>query len=722
MSRFEQRIQATEPYDLTRLENPNVKANLEKLDANRGSALLAIDPRKIQSMQNGELTGLVRLLGLDMQEWGVLVFPELLLPNGRARNIAARTIDLPQEIKRHAGDLDEADRELAVLVLTRLLLLYLYVPLPTRSSGAVEYLKPLTVKSHLRAAWSVLAVALKKRGEQTERLFWYFMANDFLQASESARRRIAGLFSKLRWLGERGYWSDVPANIGDHEGDAVEPGGLRNSDVPTKGKPGGKYQPLSDDLVAQAGYRFQYIARELGPQLLRLVEHAIEINRRYPVDQYATATTKWRRLAFCEVLEKFEWVDSRGLLIKELPFELILGGKGLAARSAVAREFPPRMPGQFMKLLGLLQVAHLFIVLLSVGSRISEALSLRPDCLTAANDGSDFARGKTFKITHNTDGKDRDWPLPEVAVEAVRQQQRLLQLCGEMGQFEDDDPVDFDLNSTEQLWFKLTTHGEPLRDANAPLQRSIASLNLEHLLFGDQITPHRFRKTIARLIGLAVVGAPKILMDLFDHKTIEMTLHYILTDEQIRAEVIEVARAQTIAFAVAAVSDAVAKVSHEPTAAEYGGPGANKLEAAVTAEQARLGRKMGAGDIKSFSEMLTLGGQQWQHVRPGVICTKLPGQSGPCNKSFGAPKPDSCRSKCDHRLEAPQIRVQVEIALQEAIEGYESAKNDGFEALMTNWAGQIVAHLGRFKSLELRWRDHPAVLDAKELLSGRSSG
>ncbi|SDJ62871.1 hypothetical protein SAMN05216338_105715 [Bradyrhizobium sp. Rc2d] len=53
---------------------------------------------------------------------------------------------------------------------------------------------------------------------------------------------------------------------------------------------------------------------------------------------------------------------------------------------------------------------------------------------------------------------------------------------------------------------------------------------------------HRWRHTVARLVALSVVGAPKVLFDLFGHKDIEMTLYYMMSDPTIADEALLVAK------------------------------------------------------------------------------------------------------------------------------------------------------------------------------------
>ena len=59
---------------------------------------------------------------------------------------------------------------------------------------------------------------------------------------------------------------------------------------------------------------------------------------------------------------------------------------------------------------------------------------------------------------------------------------------------------------------------------------------------GINLHPHRFRKTVARLASVALIGSPRILMQVFGHKDIQMTLYYIMTNKALATEIEAVAR------------------------------------------------------------------------------------------------------------------------------------------------------------------------------------
>ncbi|MFN8994844.1 MAG: hypothetical protein ACK5X3_14450 [Pseudomonadota bacterium] len=353
-------------------------------------------------------------------------------------------------------------------------------------------------------------------------------------------------------------------------------------------------------------------------------------------------------------------------------------------------------------LLQLLQMAHLWIVLLSVGSRIGEMLSITAGSVVHSSDGTPFANGLTYKLVDAAGGVERDWPLPDVALEAVRQQEELSALIKSLGHLslDPDDSETGTEGDQSSLWSRVGSAGEFTSEVSRQLRAMSINLGLTDKPGGTNLVTHRFRKTVARLAALALAGAPKILMDLFGHKSIEMTLYYILTDPIVQAEIKQVVEE----VAVMRAKDAIEDVEN------YGGPAAKKISETVIRERARLGRDLGANDIRQLAEVLTLSGQSWAMVRPGVICTKLPGSAGPCTKKVGRPEPSRCRWTCDHRLEEAFLRDDVDRSIAEAVRLYELERADENEMGQEFWAGQILAHVRRFDDIFQKWSTNPSVV------------
>jgi integrase len=449
-----------------------------------------------------------------------------------------------------------------------------------------------------------------------------------------------------------------------------------------------------------------WIARTLGPALL---ECAQGVAARFK--ECEDAFVKWKRITnkkamrgkkpvtattvIRKYIAQFQWRQPDGALLSELPFRML--GLSPGQRDMT---WPPRTYSEVKELLKTLQTAHLFIFLLSTGGRISETLSLREGCIVESAQGIYTANGKTYKLVFDNAGATRDWPLPEMALHAISQQEKLSVALTAIGRMDLTHAQKRDRQTTGSIWKSVGFQGKGFKASyNYSMRRTMAVLNLSEWMDDDPLSAHRFRKTIARLIALAMVGAPKILMDLFGHKSIEMTLHYILTDPGIRSEMAEVAKAQTIMLATDAVREAEI----------LGGPAAAAVRGAAAAERVRLGADFGEEDLRRLAETLTFGGRTWQLVRPGVICTKGPQQTGPCNRSLGHPEPSRCRSSCGHRLEQSFLREDTDRALAQAVEFLEAAQAEDDPIAVEMWHGQILAHLPRFPDLAQKWRCHPAI-------------
>jgi hypothetical protein len=148
-----------------------------------------------------------------------------------------------------------------------------------------------------------------------------------------------------------------------------------------------------------------------------------------------------------------------------------------------------------------------------------------------------------------------------------------------------------------------------------------------------------------------------------------------------------------------------------------GGPAAPKIKTAVENLKVRLGSEYGAGSIRELAEILTLSGTFWTLVRPGVICTKLSQQSGPCTKQVGTPEPSRCRSHCEFRLEQAALRQDVDRSIDHAFQFYEAERLQGNEILAEMWLGQVHANLNRFPEIGQKWEAKLAEVQSQATCS-----
>ncbi|WP_156902125.1 tyrosine-type recombinase/integrase [Azohydromonas australica] len=715
-------LKAIAAETLDQIETGDLSAALLELERKRSEAALLFRPAQIHLYGPDQLLEVQRHFGLG-DEWGVIDVPaELLAPNQRSetnrirnyKKICAKENVAPE--RQHAG----------VLALVRYQLLLFAAPC---SPGGVTryFLKPSSILAEMNRMQPLVRACIRNPAAKEHSLLTLLTEQEYKACAHTPAlwKTFRATMSKLRDYGARGYWLDIPPKIGtesnppkDAAGVAIENPRRGSSEelvqpIPEKGQ---GHTPLPDLFVTEAGYRSYWMMREMGPSLLKVANGFIDIAKRFPA--HTSHAKSKRAAAQKEFLKNFVWKDASGSVITKLPFKIRAVAR--PSRPDLDREidWPPKNADQMQVLWTLLQTSHLFIVLLSIGGRISESLSLAPGCLSETRDGIPLANGRTYKLYHKFDGQKRDWPLPPEALEAIRQQEELTHVCAEMGG-PNDIPTPPDRSKAGMLWNTIGKLGyTPLTAPNRYLQFQADYFGLSDLLEGDTITPHRFRKTIARLIALAVVGAPKILMDLFDHKTIEMTLHYILTDPEVRAELTKVAKEQTIMFneVVEIAKEETRKIAENAIrdAQNYGGPAVTPLKAAVKAERARLGRQLGAADIRDLADLLTLDRQHWMYVRPGVICTKLPGQAGPCNLNLGEPEPSRCRSHCEMRLEEAWLMQDVDGSVEDSVRYYEIERAAGNEYVAEMWAGQILTHVRRFDAVFEKWKNHPVVAQLLE--------
>ena len=627
-------------------------------------------------MSKAELLELQAHIGLG-SEWGVVNYPKEWLAPGTSRTRGRIHVE---DLVGSAEDLELARWTLASFAVT----LYFH---KVAGKGTPRFLAPATMVGNLHILRRFLMLAMTKpsgmNGEILSRL----------TVTEASQVTHAGLGStmmkRFHEFADRGIWADLPKlTVSDGKIPVVP---LEND----PSEPTGGIQPLPDTFVAEAGWRVIWIVEKLVPALLDCALRVIEARKvTSKIGASATAIKNAQQKAVSSLLKGHIWKLPDGTPLDQLPFDVEIS-RFTGTPTEHVFSWPPTTFVDITDLLKLAQDAHLWVFLLATGGRISEGLSLQRDCVVEVREGRETAAGRTFKLVFSDQGAAREWPLPALALLAIRQQ---IQLAPMLQRMCEDYKVRARQPVSDCIWV-AASGGMPTGVINSRLNTSMRHLDVIQFLNGGVITTHRFRKSIARLAALALVGAPKILMDLFGHKTIAMTLHYILTDPKLRAEIADIARAQTIMFAQKAIINAD----------QYGGPAASKVQAAASIERVRLGRDFRQDDVRMLAETLTDSGKAWALVRPGVLCTKTVGESGPCNRSRGTPEPARCRSSCGHRLEDPVLLHEVDESIGEAVGLLERAisEDDEFQAEM--WRGQILSHIDRFPSLRLKWQANPIV-------------
>jgi integrase len=588
----------------------------------------------------------------------VLEAPEVWMPAGTSRQLSSRSVvparaGIPFD-PRLAAKRDECVRRA---------LYALWLPYVSQS-GSIRVPKPNTwwkrAYAFLRLAEWQFHNHPSSDGSVFGQLDLAEVLNGFYPSNRGIERECKMALAILVDAGERKVIRDYPMffrrtqNAG--EGAPGEP--IREgAEVLTAAAPASEpsVEPFSDDFVTEFLRRALWIHDNIADDMLEHLERDLEIRRRY---KFWSSSSKPRQ----EELGK--WRERAQL--RRLKYQWRLG-----RASEPSHAWPPPDVPSFYIALGILQGCNLGVVNACMGARASEIL--------AADDvpfGPVAGRyqSRTYKLVDEIGGQVRDWPLHPAAERAIEIQRRLSSLLRPKDQ--------------NHLWVALRgKKASRLSSATSVFRSTVEYLGLSDWLGSGTAHMHRWRHTVARLVALSVVGAPKVLFDLFGHKDIEMTLHYMMSDPTIAEEAVLVAKEMTYALAKGAVTDLL----------EGGGSG----PAAASLRQA-LPRAMRMGEdefdtgLRETAEVLTYEGRTWSLVREGVICTKGLGQHGPCTKGRGAPDPGSCRTSCAHRFELSIGKQQCTQTLAALIRERQAADAQGLEMLMENLDGQIVAELKRW--------------------------
>ncbi|ADL56753.1 site-specific integrase [Gallionella capsiferriformans] len=539
-------------------------------------------------------------------------------------------------------------------------------------------------------------------------VFVRYLTSNAVRELNNIDKAIGVEFRRMRMLADQMLWRDalLKADISittNPKGEAVMPA-AQSISIP--------YPPIPDDYLAEMGPRILWLVRDLAPNLLSMFESIPELFSDIlfiPGSNHKKA--KAARLG--PQLSQYNWRDRNGEAIIAPPFPLKLGRK-LNGRDPYA--WPPRYWENMSILAVTLQAAHLWVALLGMGGRISEISSLKRDCIDWARDGKPFANGKTFKLSANFAGTDRDWPAPEILVQALAQQARLVSAWERIARLvkglsqEDNEMLVFD---GEHLWASLGAgQNDPesqLMSFGQALQKLAERTGLTPKPGGKNLHPHRFRKTIARLVGIAIVDSPRVLMKLFGHKDIAMTLGYILTDKALQVEIDQVARELRIMRCQEVIED-MHTALHTPDASKFGGHGGGAApfitEAVKTHEEElhRTGQLWDANSSYELSVILTGNGQYFRMTRPGVVCLKESREAGPC----------TCDSTCINRIEEKTARRDVRKVIPVLIDEGKRALVENQLLLVADKVQQINEEILRFDDIKEEFVNHPDVVLLRE--------
>jgi hypothetical protein len=310
--------------------------------------------------------------------------------------------------------------------------------------------------------------------------------------------------------------------------------------------------------------------------------------------------------------------------------------------------------------------------------------------------------GLLSKSTQKWGGKKRDWPIPRKLVLAFDQQVRLSNAVRTLA-----NPIDPD-SLGDNLWVQVGKGGKgkigrPIYNFNSSLDALVKAFGLRDLLGSEfpRLHTHRFRKTLARIIALALTSAQTVLMDALGHDDPDMTLGYMLSDRTIVADALQVQREMVILMAVDAISNSDA----------IGGPVGDRVREAKNRILRASGKsRLDPKDVYELADKETFGGRSWRQVMPGVICTVPHLESGPCGEGKGVKTdPTNCQAGCRHQLLLAEHLNRSDENVADMLRTLERSIEEDNEMMIAAVAPQIANEIYRWKLVYEKWCNHPLI-------------
>ena len=733
----------------TQKETVNITAAQRKLEVETSAsnirsifeleAVQSLTAKQVIAAQNVLRNGAIFGIWETPREWAPIIAKNLYRVNLRKR-IA---FFLPTSVQEHLTTTPSLKTRLnqlldrAVLRLTQYCILCRIGPAGLKRSSN-EPLDPTTIATIAynylpRMAAAAIARLLQDQRNHLEgNIFSAFKVQDLIAFGHSVLNGVEKEAKRMQTLSDKGYWNDTP------------PYTSITKTTPVAGKPIPRrltpeinpYRHLPDDYVSELASKAFWIIENLGPNIISILEKFHPLWTHGKTNSASNPTiSRW----CSEICANVHWKDIDGNEINELPFPIRLSDRGLGGfhyngntiESSI--QWPPKGASHIFGLANALQTAHQIVVLITIAPRASEILTLMRDCVTYAKDGRAYANGRTYKLTKQLVGVTRDWVIPDFTAQAIEQQIRLISIAEPLTSINGTKTGKLSKPGTH-LWGMIgaSCHNRTMpmgaKEFNKALREFAAMLGMDRNPGGQSLSSHRFRKTIARLAALAIVEAPKILMDVFGHKSIEMVLYYILENKDLRGEIetiareLRVMRATTVIEEMVAAEEALESVrmgngsggvnSNGIDLGGYGGLAAIRIHDAIQIRRTELhktGSTWGVKDMHELAELLTMRGTTWQLVRPGVVCTKAAGDVGPCNKRKGNPEPSRCQVSCASRLEEAWHQEDVDASIAEAVNQYIESGKQGSDLIQSFWRNQILGNLPRFPQLHTKWLANDVV-------------
>ncbi len=683
----------------------------DPVEAGRLACLQCFQPADVQKLGYDDLLAAQTLLGHGLK-WGHWQTPKELAPG--LLNTSIREINLAGRLRQYLakeGVTDVADTllEEGVSTLTQLGVLLRLVPAGTGATKVGRALKPYSIAQALYGYLPLIAArAIRRKAESvgaTSGLFCYLTDKD-LQAFEAENRTRIEL-NRLYTLASRGQWYDVPpppeATQTTDPSRAPVNRPTEDNSVP--------HPPLPDAWLEEIGPRVLWMVQDLGPPLLHLLETLPESMKRFDWSLTGKTIALNIRPLIATHLEEHPWLDRAGRPLTP-PFALNIGTSRFGADPL---EWPPRTYEHIVRLSMGLQRSHFFINLLVCAGRVGEVATQKRNCVSVERDGEGYLNRYTYKLSPNFQGDKHQSPAPPILQTCLGQQARLAAAFDHLPHSTEAGKMPEAARFGEALWVSIGP-GKTGENAQVNFYKALQSLartlGVNSKPGGKNVHPHRFRKTIGRLAGVALFNSPLVLKRLFGHKSIEMTLHYILCDLDIREEAEKVLRELRIMHCAEALEEIHHAIANGLPLPGNGGAGAGRLVAAVQNQEAHLkqtGHVWTDGSAYELACLLTGQGKGWRLINANIVCSKDWVCSKPHrHKELEVDKP-KCDPGCTNRVVLARRRRDTELNAEQYLDIARQAQADGLLLVMAHAMDNLRDELGYFADLREKYLAMPDV-------------
>ncbi|MDD2663920.1 MAG: hypothetical protein PHD19_09175 [Dechloromonas sp.] len=685
---------------------------IDPLEASRLACLQRFERADVQNLGRDDLLAAQTLLEHG-PKWGYWQTPATLAPGLTFK--ARDNIDLTARLRDFLAmegltDAPDSLIEEGVCSLTRLGVLLRLVPSGTGSAKVRRALKPATISQLLYHKISRIAARAMRRklesGEEAGGLFFCLTEADQHEFNAQKRSRIE--LERLYSLAARGQWHDVPAlpKIAQTTDPSRAPDVLPPQKAPVP------YSPLPDAWLEVIGPRVLWVIQELGPHLLHLLEALPESLSKLDWSLSNTAISYKLQPFIAAHLEKYPWLDRAGRPLTPHFALTTANGK----HGADPHEWPPRTHEQIVNLSVILQASHLFISLLACAGRIGELATLKRHCVAIERDGESYLNRHTYKLSPNFLGDELQSPAPPILQTSLGQQARLAAAFDRLPRTLNAGQLPDMARFGDALWVSIGNGGrtgaEAVVNFISALQTLATRLGVNPKPGGKGVHPHRFRKTIGRLAGVALFNSPLVLKRLFGHKSIEMTLHYILCDPGIREEAEKVLRELRIMHCAEALEEIHRAIANNLPLPANGGAGAGRLLAAVENQEAYLrvqGRVWVEGSAYELACLLTGQGKGWRLINANIVCSKDWVCSKPHRHKEQELNKPKCDPGCENRIVLARRRRDTEDAIEQYLEIARQAQTDGQLLVMAHAMENLRNELGYYADLREKYLAMPDV-------------